>query len=160
MYCSGALDTSTHWNFSASTFSFRAVNEYWMTFGSMTRTYHLANLAVLLFMFFNVSVFFGSISAGRAWPCKAGRRDCVGGAPDARVSSGARTSSRDGAASRAKQFERGRLAFILGPSSRQHDWAKKDRTDMDVICGNVSTLRSWTMQLNRCLLYTSPSPRD
>ena len=86
MYCSGALDTSTHWNFSASTFSFRAANEYWTTFGSMTRTYHLANLAVVLFMFFKVSVFFGSISAG------------------ARVSRGARTSSRAGAASRASQL--------------------------------------------------------
>ena len=76
MYCSGALDTSTHWNFSAPTFSFRAVNEYWMTFGSMTRTYHLANLAVVLFMFFKVSVFLGSISAG------------------ARASRGARASAR------------------------------------------------------------------
>ena len=41
-----------------------------MTFGSMTLTYHLANLAVVLFMFFKVSTFLESISAGRAWPHK------------------------------------------------------------------------------------------
>ena len=35
------------------------------------RTYHLANLAVPPFMFFNVSTFFASMAAGRSWPPKA-----------------------------------------------------------------------------------------
>ena len=39
-----------------------------MTFGSKTFTYHLAYLAVSLFMFLSVSVFLESMSAGRAWP--------------------------------------------------------------------------------------------
>ena len=39
-----------------------------MIFGAMTRTYHFANLPVLLFMFFNVSRFFGNIVADRVWP--------------------------------------------------------------------------------------------
>ena len=32
------------------------------------RAYHLANLLVVLFMFFNVSTFFGNILADRVWP--------------------------------------------------------------------------------------------
>ena len=61
-----------------------------MTFGSMTLTYHLANLAVVLFMFFKVSTFLESISAGRAWPHKL--------ADHVRVSRPARRAHRAGEA--------------------------------------------------------------
>ncbi len=44
-----------------------------MTLGSRTLTYHLAYLAVVLFMFLSVSVFFGGMCAGRAWRLRPGQ---------------------------------------------------------------------------------------
>ena len=43
-----------------------------MTFGSRIFTYHLANLAVWLFMLLSASVFLASAMAGRAWPLEGG----------------------------------------------------------------------------------------
>ena len=39
-----------------------------MTFGSTTRTYHLASLLVVPFMFFNVSTLIANILADGVWP--------------------------------------------------------------------------------------------
>ena len=68
MYCVESFDTSTHSNFWAAMVSPRALMGYSIIFGAMTRTYHFANLPVVLFMFFNVSRFFGNIVADRVWP--------------------------------------------------------------------------------------------
>ena len=69
MHCSESCDTRTHSNFWAATLSPRAVKVYSVTLGLMTRTYHVANLAVFVFMFFRVSTFLlRGILADRVWP--------------------------------------------------------------------------------------------